>query len=253
MYKATRRFRLTSDGLPPASVAYRRHPNVQLGEGCEIGDFVSLGVPPRGAIPGELTTTIGDGAVIRSNTVIYAGNVIGRRFQTGHGTLLRESNQIGNNVSIGSMTVIEHHVVIEDRVRIHSQAFIPEYSTLHTGCWIGPRAVFVNTSHPLCPHVPKCIVGPTIMPGAKIGANATLLPGVVIGENALVGAGAVVTRDVPANAVVVGNPARVIKSIHDLRCPVSGEDPYQHLLGVPLDADVDEASPAISPATHTHQ
>ena len=58
--------------------------------------------------------------------------------------------------------------------------------------------------------------GVTIKRGAKIGANATLLPGVVIGKDALVGAGAVVTRDVPAGAVVVGNPARVIKRVEEI-------------------------------------
>lgn len=210
----------------------RIHPNVQLGEGCVIGDFVIIGEPPRGAKSGELPTVIGPGAVIRSHTVIYAGNVIGAHFQTGHGALLRECNTIGDRVSVGSHTVVEHHVRVDDHARIHSMAFVPEYSTLMTGCWVGPRAVLTNTPHPLCPNVSQCIVGPTLMAGAKIGANATLLPGVVIGENALVGAGAVVTKDVPAEAVVAGNPAKVIKHIRDLVCSATGEHPYQQLLGI---------------------
>jgi acetyltransferase-like isoleucine patch superfamily enzyme len=218
------------------STTYRLYPNVQLGEGCEIGDFVIIGVPPKGAAPGELSTIIGPGAVIRSHTVIYAGNVIGAGFQTGHGALLRECNTIGDHVSVGSHSVVEHHVTIEDRARVHSQAFVPEYSTLKTGCWVGPRAVLTNTMYPLSPDVQKTIVGPTIMPGAKIGANSTLLPGVVIGQNALVGAGAVVTKDVPAGAVVVGNPARVLKGIRDLRDKVLGSNPYRDLLGI-LDGD----------------
>lgn len=217
---------------PSSPSTYRVYPNVQLGDGCEIGDFVIIGLPPRGKSPGELPTVIGPGAVIRSHTVIYAGNMIGDNFQTGHSALLRESNTIGHNVSVGSHSVLEHHVIVEDRARIHSQAFVPEYSTLKTGCWVGPRAVLVNTPHPLCPEVPKCIKGPTIMPGAKIGANATLLPGVVVGEHALVGAGAVVTKDVPAFAVVQGSPAKVVKNIWDLRCAVSGESPYRHVLGM---------------------
>jgi acetyltransferase-like isoleucine patch superfamily enzyme len=60
--------------------------------------------------------------------------------------------------------------------------------------------------------------GPTIKKGAKIGVNATILPFVVIGENALIGSGSVVTRDVPADSVVYGNPAKAQKSIHDLKC-----------------------------------
>lgn len=218
-------------------VTYRIYPNVEIGEGCEIGDFVIIGVPPKGAAPGELRTVIGPGAVIRSHTVIYAGNVIGIKFQAGHGALLRESNTIGDNVSVGSHSVIEHHVVLEDRVRVHSQAFIPEYSTLKRGAWIGPGVRLTNAPHPLCPDVQQCIVGPTLEAGAKIGANATLLPGVHIGENALVGAGAVVTRDVASGAVVAGNPARVVKHINDLICPATGLNPYRALLGIPSDQE----------------
>ena len=76
--------------------------------------------------------------------------------------------------------------------------------------------VLTNAKYPLSPGVKDQLAGPVIRKGAKIGANATILPGVVVGENALVGAGAVVVRDVPAGAVVVGNPARVIRQISEL-------------------------------------
>lgn len=190
--------------------------NVQVGADSDVGDFVLIGVPPLGMAEGQLRTVLGRGAAIRSHTVIYAGNVIGDDFQTGHGVLIRESNTIGRRVSIGSHTVIEHHVIIEDDVRIHSNAFIPEYTTLERGCWIGPNVVITNALYPLSPRVKETLKGPTIRSGAKIGANATLLPGIVVGENALVGAGAVVVKDVPGGAVVVGNPARVIKSVSEL-------------------------------------
>ena len=187
--------------------------NVALGEGSVVEDFCIVGTPPRGAGDGELPTVIGAGAVIRSHTVIYAGNVIGSHFQTGNKVNIRESNRIGDNVSIGTMSIVEHHVEIADNVRIHSQVFIPEYSILEEGCWIGPGVVFTNAKYPLAPGVKDHLVGPTIRKGAKVGAHATLLPGVVVGENALVGAGAVVVTDVPPGAVVVGNPARVIGQV----------------------------------------
>jgi acetyltransferase-like isoleucine patch superfamily enzyme len=195
---------------------YRICKNVTLGEGTVVEDFSLVGVAPRGAQEGELPTTIGERAVIRSHTVIYAGNVIGRNFQTGNKVNIRESNRIGDNVSIGTLSVVEHHVDIGNNVRIHTQVFIPEFSVLEDGCWIGPNVVLTNAKYPLSPGVKDSLAGPVVRRNAKIGANATVLPGVVIGEGALVGAGAVVVRDVPAGAVVVGNPARVIRHVSDL-------------------------------------
>jgi len=198
------------------------YPNVILGPDAEVQEFVLVGVPPRGRKPGELATVIGKGAILRSHTVVYAGNRIGDAFQTGHGVLIREENEIGNHVSVGSHSVVEHHVRIADHVRIHSQAFIPEFTILETGAWIGPNVVLTNARFPLGYKVKEKLKGPWIGPRAKIGANATVLPGVRIGAEALVGAGAVVTRDVPDGAVVIGNPARVLKRVEELSYP---EDP----------------------------
>ena len=209
---------------------YILYPNVKLGENVIIGEYVIIGVPPRGKRPGELKTVIGDNAVVRSHTVIYAGNKIGTNFSTGHGVLIRENNEIGDNVSVGTHSVIEHHVRVEDNVRIHSQAFIPEFSVLEEGCWVGPNVVLTNVYHPLCPKAKECLKGPVIGKSAKIGANATLLPDIRIGRNALVGAGSVVVDSVPANSVVVGNPAKVIKKVKDLRCPYELiEKPYKEI------------------------
>jgi len=203
------------------------YPNVEIGDGAEIGEFCIIGLPPKGKAPGELVTRIGGNAVIRSHTVIYAGNSIGDNFNTGHAALIREDNSIGDNVSIGSHTVIEHHLEIQDGVRIHSQAFVPEFTVLEKGCWIGPNVVFTNALHPLCKHVKECLKGATVKPGAKIGANTTVLPDVQIGENALVGAGSVVAKDVEPNAVVAGVPAKRLKDVADLTCPYGlCEKPY---------------------------
>jgi acetyltransferase-like isoleucine patch superfamily enzyme len=192
------------------------HANVQLGEDTFIEDFAVIGAPPRGYRTGELATIIGDGAYLRSHTVIYAGNQIGNNFQTGNKVNIRELNQIGDDVSVGTLTIIEHHVHIGDRVRIHSQAFIPEHSTLEDGCWIGPNVVLTNAKYPTSPQAKARLFGPRILAGAIIGANATILPGIVVGAEALVAAGAVVTRDVPDKAVVAGNPARQINNLSAL-------------------------------------
>ena len=190
--------------------------NVIMGENVQIHPFVIVGEPPRDYQPGELETRIGNQAVLRSHTVIYAGNMIGDNFQTGHGVLVRETNRIGNHVSIGSHSVIEHHITIGHHVRIHSNVFIPEFSTLEEDCWVGPCVTFTNAQYPRSRSVKDELRGPHIKRGARIGAGAVLLPGVVIGEYALIGAGAVVVDNVPDGAVVVGNPARYIKHIDSI-------------------------------------
>jgi acetyltransferase-like isoleucine patch superfamily enzyme len=192
------------------------HPNVQMGLNCTLGAFVLIGEPARGRRPGECATSIGAEANIRSHTVIYAGNRIGLRFQTGHAVLLREDNEIGDDVSIGSGSVIEHHVRIGHRVRLHSNVFVPEFSVLEDECWLGPNVVLTNARYPCSPGAKSELRGPVVESQAKIGANATILPGVRIGRGALVGAGSVVVRDVPPGAVVAGNPARLINQVDRL-------------------------------------
>ncbi len=188
------------------------HPGVTLGDGVELGAWVEIGVPPRGVEPGTLLTVLEGPARIRSHAVLYAGIVIGPHFECGHGILVREHSRIGHDVSIGTQTIIEHSVTIGNGVRIHSGVFIPEHSVLADDCWIGPRVVFTNAKYPRSQGVKDRLVGPTIQSGAIVGANATLLPEITVGAGAIVGAGAVVVRDVPAHAVVAGNPARVLKS-----------------------------------------
>lgn len=194
----------------------RIYPNVALPTDASVDDFVVLGKPPRGSVPGDLPLIIGDGATIRSHTVIYAGNTIGANFQTGHHVAIREHNIIGDNVSIGTHSIVEHHITIGDNVRLHSRVFVPEYSTLEGGCWLGPGVTVTNARYPQSQGVKDRLKGAHIESGAMIGAGAVLLPGIRIGARALIGAGAVVTKDVPAGAVMAGNPARQIKTIDEI-------------------------------------
>jgi acetyltransferase-like isoleucine patch superfamily enzyme len=187
--------------------------NVVIGKNAEIGDYVIIGKPSKGKKDGELKTIIGDNAVIRSHTVIYAGNKIGDNFQTGHHVTIRENNDIGNSVSIGSGSDVEYEVKIEDRVRIHSQAFIPEYSLLRSGCWIGPNVVLTNARYPGSEGVKSRLSGPELKENVKIGANSTILPEITVEKNSLIGAGSVVTKDVAENIIVAGNPAKKINDI----------------------------------------
>lgn len=189
--------------------------NAIIGKNAKIGEYVLLGVEPKKPT-GKLI--IGKNAVIRSHSVIYAGNKIGDDFQTGHGVLIRENNVIGNSVSVGSHTVIERENVIEDGVRIHSHCFIPEFVIIKKKAWLGPRVTILNVLHPPCPKFEECARSVIIEENVKIGGNVTILPRVKIGRNSLIGAGAVVTKDIPPDSVAFGNPARVVKKIKDLKC-----------------------------------
>lgn len=193
------------------------HPNVAFASPAKIGPFCIIGEPRMDAEPGDDATVFGRSAVIRSHTVIYAGNRVGDGFQTGHGVLVRENNEIGTDVSIGTHSIVEHHVRLADGVRIHSNVFVPEYSTLAEGAWLGPNVNLTNARYPRSRNVKDTLVGATIGANAKIGAGAVILPGVTVGAHALVGAGAVVTRDVGEGDVVVGNPARAIKNVRDIK------------------------------------
>lgn len=192
------------------------YPSVKLGKNCVIEDYVIIGALPKGPLGGEIETIIGDNSIIRSHTVIYAGNKIGNHFQTGNKANIREFNEIGNNVSIGTLSVVEHHVKIGNGVRIHTQAFIPEFTILEDECWIGPNVVITNAKYPKSPNAKKELKGPYIKKHAIIGANSTLLPDIIIGEHAIIGAGSVVTKDVPRKCVVAGNPAKIINKIKNL-------------------------------------
>jgi len=192
--------------------------NVSTGKNCDIGPFVILGKAPLNKKDGELKLTIGDNAIIRSFTTIYAGSHIGNDFSTGHNVTIREDNIIGNNISIGSSSTIEFGNTIGDGSRIHSGCFL-EMVKVGKNVFIGPNVVFTDDPHPMkCPHYKECKGGAVIEDLAKIGANCTILPGVRIGRNSLIGAGSVVIKDIPGDSVFAGNPARFIKKISELKC-----------------------------------
>ena len=135
---------------------------------------------------------IGFGTKIWQFCTIFSGAMIGENCNICAGVLIENDVVVGNNVTVKS------GVQLWDGLRIEDDVFI------------GPNATFANDLYPRSKRYPSKFLGTTIRHGASIGANATILPGLSIGAGCIVGAGAVVTKDVPPNAIVVGNPATIV-------------------------------------------
>lgn len=119
--------------------------------------------------------------------------------------------KIGRDCNICAHCLIENEVVVGDRVTVKSGVQLWDGVEIEDDVFVGPNATFTNDLFPRSRQYPESFKKTVIRKGASIGANATLLPGVVIGRNAMVGAGAVVVADVPDQAIVAGNPAKIIK------------------------------------------
>ena len=127
--------------------------------------------------------------------------------------VILQNARIGRDCNICAHTLIENDVQIGDSVTVKSGVYIWDGTTIEDRVFIGPCVAFTNDKMPRSKVYPQQFSKILIKQNASIGANATLLPGVTIGQFAMVGAGSVVTRDVPDYAVVVGNPARIVRYI----------------------------------------
>jgi acetyltransferase-like isoleucine patch superfamily enzyme len=120
---------------------------------------------------------------------------------------------IGKNCNINCNVFIENDVVIGNNVTIKPGVQVWDGTTIEDNVFIGPNATFTNDLKPRSKQYPKKFLRTILKKGVSIGANATILPGITIGENAMIGAGSVVLKDVPANTLWVGNPAKQIKNL----------------------------------------
>jgi acetyltransferase-like isoleucine patch superfamily enzyme len=205
--------------IHPSATVY---PGTVLGDGVKVREGAVVGkqpsLSPRSTAKREPLppTTIGDGTIVSTGAIVFAGSTIGARVILGDQSCVRERVTIGDDVVLGRGSLIENDTTVGALTKIQADAYITAYSTLEEHVFIAPCVVTTNDNFMgRTERRHELIKGPTIRRGARVGGGAILCPAVEIGEDAFVGAGAVVTKDVPARALVVGNPARVVRDVAD--------------------------------------
>jgi acetyltransferase-like isoleucine patch superfamily enzyme len=194
------------------------HAGTVIGDGCAIEDHAVLGKRPRlarhssarGEVPAlELAARVSVGA----GAVVFAGASVGPDAILGDQTFVRERARIGEGSVIGRGSVVDNDVVVGARVRVQTNVYLTAFTLIEDDVFVGPGAITTNDDT-MARHGDETPVrGARLRRACRVGGGTVLTPGVEIGEEAFVAAGAVVTRDVPARAVVMGVPARVVREV----------------------------------------
>jgi UDP-2-acetamido-3-amino-2,3-dideoxy-glucuronate N-acetyltransferase len=196
------------------------HAGTVIGAECSIGDHAVLGrgpkLAPHSAAAGTIEAleldagvTVGAGAIVLAGARVGAGAIVGDQ------SFVRERARIGAGTVVGRGSVVDNDVRVGARVRIQTNVYLAAGSVVEDDVFLGPGVLTSNddtmSRHPdgVAPE------GALFRRACRVGAGAVLVPGVEVGEEAFVAAGAVVTKDVPARAVVMGVPARVVREVSD--------------------------------------
>jgi acetyltransferase-like isoleucine patch superfamily enzyme len=182
--------------------------NVVIGDDSIICNNCVLGEPLNDYYQNENytnpSTVIGSKSLIRSHTIIYASNIIGDYFVTGHRATIRENCSFGHHCSVGTLCDIQGYSTFGNYCRLHSNVHIGQRSTVGNFVFISPYVVFANDPTP-----PSNILkGPTIGDYSQIAVGVVVCPCIKVGQNCLLGAHALINKDVQDFSVIVGNPGR---------------------------------------------
>ncbi len=139
-----------------------------------IDPGVQIGYPAARAVDPELT--LGDGATLRSGTILYAGSRIGERFETGHNVVVREQCEIGDDVSVWSNTVIDYGCRIGAGVKIHTNCYVAQYTEIGPGAFLAPGVTIANDLYPGQAESAELMSGPSIGAGAQLGRQRHRAP-----------------------------------------------------------------------------
>jgi acetyltransferase-like isoleucine patch superfamily enzyme len=194
------------------------HAGTIIGDGCAIEDHAVLGKRPRLAphsgARGEVgALELGEGVKVGAGAVVFAGSSVGAETIIGDQSFVRERSWIGAGSVIGRGSVVDNDVEVGARARVQTGVYLTAFTLIEDDVFIGPGVVTTN-DNTMARHGPETpVAGPVLRHACRIGGGAVLAPGVEIGVEAYVAAGAVVVGDVPARAVVMGVPARVVREV----------------------------------------
>jgi len=194
------------------------HAGTLIGDGCVIEDHAVLGRRPRlarhSSAQGEVgPLVLADGVIVGVGAVVFAGASVGAHAILGDQCFVRERSTIGSGSVIGRGSVVDNDVEVGPRARVQSNVYLTAFMLLESDVFVGPGVITTNDDT-MARHGPGTpLQGAILRRACRIGGGSVLTPGVEVGEEAFVAAGAVVTRDVPARAVVMGVPARVVREV----------------------------------------
>ena len=199
------------------------HRDTVIQDGGWVGDGAVLGRSPRPAPTSAVQTPpdlpplrIGAGSIVGAGAVIYRGTSVGERTMIGDHAFVRDRCQVGSHVIIGSHVTLENEVRVGDFSKLQTGVYLCAWVTVEDHCFVAPCVVTTNDNY--MGRTQRRLRergGCTIRRGARVGANVTLLPNVEVGQEAFVAAGSIVTRDVPPRTLVMGSPAKPLRTVPD--------------------------------------
>jgi UDP-2-acetamido-3-amino-2,3-dideoxy-glucuronate N-acetyltransferase len=196
------------------------HDGTVIGDGCAIEDHAVLGKRPllsrHSKARGEVgALELAQGVKVGAGAVVFGGASVGPEAILGDQCFVRERSTIGAGSVIGRGSIIDNDVEVGARARVQACVYLTGFTLVEDDVFIGPGAITTN-DNTMGRHGPEAPSrGPSLRRACRIGGGAVIVPEVEIGAEAFVAAGAVVTRDVPARAVVMGVPARVVREVAD--------------------------------------
>jgi len=173
---------------------------------------------PSDLAPGLLIgdkVVIGEGAVIGGHVIIHSGVRIGPGARVGDHAQIRQDAQIGAGSTVGSYVSVDPGVVIGERVSIQTRCYVTGGTRIEDDVFVGPGVTLTNDNTMDRHDSDFEFEGPLLRRACRVGGGSTICPGIEVGEEAFVAAGALVSADVPARAVVMGVPARVVREVPD--------------------------------------